>query len=415
MYDLEPDWDRPARSGAQPTTHILRVRLRPAEAVSSSSGLPLRLAIALDTSNSMTGSKLAHARTACEAVIAQLRTEDRLWLCGYSGEVMPMLSALPGGPAASAAAHAALEKLQASSVTRMDLALEWIQNVLPADAGVVSMGILITDGHATDFGGRLLDDSQPLLRQAEALSAQGIALSTVGLGDAANFNTGFLVTLADRARGGFLYADTPEALETELRMRLTTGQTMAVEEARLVVKREQGVRILQCCRIRPDFLPLDAPSDEDETYITVGGLRADIPTDLLLLVEVASLPTALSGNRPVLQLHLEAPGQPVSQSIALSILETTSYTISQQVNADVDNDRLYWDLNTYSSALANSDNARRTAQLLSRIEHTASRAGQEQIASQAMQQLEDLNKTGTLNAHRATGLLRSTRKLGEAP
>ena len=53
MFDMELRWDRPARSGPVPSSHVLRVRLRPQPGLAPTGGLPLRVAVALDTSRSI--------------------------------------------------------------------------------------------------------------------------------------------------------------------------------------------------------------------------------------------------------------------------------------------------------------------------------------------------------------------------
>jgi Ca-activated chloride channel family protein len=107
------------------------------------------MAIALDTSSSMQGEKLTAAKETCSAVVAQLRNTDRLELASFSTQVQPLLKSLAGGSGALDAANEAIAKLQASGVTRTDMALEWIQKALPEEKGFVRIGILITDGHAT--------------------------------------------------------------------------------------------------------------------------------------------------------------------------------------------------------------------------------------------------------------------------
>ncbi|MDE5070048.1 MAG: hypothetical protein O4752_13240, partial [Trichodesmium sp. St4_bin8_1] len=80
MFDLELSWDRPAKLNSQQTnyrygSHVLRVRIQPKTDANLPS-LPIRMAIALDTSQSMKGEKLQRAKEACLAVVSHLRDPD---------------------------------------------------------------------------------------------------------------------------------------------------------------------------------------------------------------------------------------------------------------------------------------------------------------------------------------------------
>lgn len=434
MFELELAWDRPAQTPSQAAAHVLRVHLTPQVNAVSSEGLPLRVALALDVSSSMAGEKLERAREACLAVLAQLRPEDTLSLATFGSAVEPLLTQVPGEMAAREQVEAALARMQAFGVTRTDLALNWLQAALPAESGVLRVAILITDGHATDPRGAALPDVSSLIAQAAEQGESGVTLCTVGLGDAANFNTAFLVDLSDRGHGAFLYADTPEALEPQLRARLCASQAMATNGARLILRPLlPGVTITACCRFRPELLPLDAPPAGKEMVLPLGALRADTPTDVLLTLQVPPLSQGEPlGTVDVLEVWLDVPaltpqkaygegeGEKTSPPPPLlskergtataAITFTNSYAEAQKVNADVDTDRLNWDLATYSEALQRTDDPRRTSQLLSDIQFFAQKTGRLDVAGQAVRQLEELQKTGKWNRHRATGLLTSTRR-----
>jgi Ca-activated chloride channel family protein len=416
MFDLELAWDRPARSGSHASGHLLRVRLKPQPGTVTTVGLPLRVALALDTSSSMAGEKLERAREACRAVLAQLRPEDRLSLATFAGGVEPLLTNMPGGQVALSAAETALARLQAFGVTRTDLALDWLVNALPAEAGVHRIALLITDGHATDLRGTALTDVAPLIAQATRQGGAGISLCTVGLGDAANFNTAFLVDLSDRGRGAFLYADTPAALEPQLRARLSVSQAVGVEAARLMLRPLlPGLTVSACCRFRPELLPLDVPPPAVEMSLPLGALLVDRPTDVLIALQCPAMPNGTPlGLHDALEVRLEAPGQSTPSETA-ALLFTNSYAEAQQVNTDVDNDRLNWDIALYSEALHRTDDPHRTSQLLSDIQFVAQKTGRLDMVSQATQQLEELRKTGRWSAHRATGLLTTSRSPGSTP
>lgn len=135
MFTLELAWDRPAKLPSDRTEHVLRARITPQQ---GATGLPLHLAIALDTSGSMDGDKLLAAKQALNLVLNQLRPSDRLSLCSFNSQVSTIVDNAAGGD--RTVTHS-INSLQASGITRTDLALEWIHRVLPDRGGVVRVEV----------------------------------------------------------------------------------------------------------------------------------------------------------------------------------------------------------------------------------------------------------------------------------
>ncbi len=413
MFNLELAWDRSAKISSQKTTHVLRVRIRPQTGRTGLPSLPLRLAIALDNSQSMEGEKLQRAKEACRVVVGQLRDTDRLSIAAFSSRVTPLLQSLAGGSAGVAAANAAISGLQTDSVTRTDLALDWLQNAFPKENGVARVGILITDGHATNSRGTVLDDVTALIDQSAQLSQSGFVLCTVGLGKAANFNTAFLTDLSDKGQGAFIYADALSSLEPLLQERLAACQAIATESAKLRLIPATDVILTGFCRFRPEYLPLE---ETVKNELSLGAIRTDSPTDVL--IELVTPPSRLfgepAGNRNVISVELTASGLTTPIVATGAINYTTSRTEVQKMNKEVDLDRNCWGINldTKERVDIGDTNPKRTGDLLVNIQVRATKIGQLDIAKDAAQQLEDLKKDGKLNPDRATGMLRDSRNLG---
>ncbi len=402
MFNLQLAWDRPAKVNSQ-SEHILRVRIVPSGV--NTQTLPLQLAVALDTSASMQGEKWERAKAACQELVAQLRPGDRLSLSGFADWVTPVVQNLQHN---QSELQAVLDMLVAEGVTRTDLALNWIKSALPPSSKA-RVGIIITDGHPTTDSGEILEDISPLVEQAETMAAQGITLCTVGLGDAGDFNSPLLIGLSDRGQGAFIYADNPTLLATQLQDRLQALQTIAVEDVTIKLDLAAFVKLKSCCQFRPDYLPLAETATGE---ILLRNLRADTSTDVLLALEVsAQNPPQLSGTYTIAQIQLQTSEFSLTAGAALQF--TSSYREAQQINLEVDRDRLVWDINRFSTELAYVNDPLQTGELLSHIQAAALKSGQIAIAAEVTQQLDNLYKTGKLTAHQATGLLRATRQLGD--
>ncbi|MGB3205769.1 MAG: VWA domain-containing protein [Crinalium sp.] len=408
MFDLELSWNKPAKDKNQKSAsdHILRVRI---SSSSSERGLPLRMAIALDTSQSMKGEKLQAAKDACRAVIAQMRDTDRLELAGFSTDVKPLLKSFPGGKEAVEAANEAIISLEAMGVTRTDMALNWIKKALPEETGVVRIGILITDGHVTNPQGAILDDVNPLLVQSEQLSSAGISLYTVGLGNAADFNTTFLMDLSTRGRGAFMYAETPADLEPQLRERLTASQAIAIDDAQLKFILQPDVKLKGFCRFRPDYLPLEETANG---VVAIGSIRTDTPTDVLVKVEIPRLGVGKAlGIRDVLQVQLAASCLPNTVATTAAILYTSNFDKAEEVNSDVETNRAIWGIRENMDVLIREANPNRTRQLMKTIEMDAVTYGLTDFSNQVNQLKDELEKTGKLPPDRLTQTVVAANKL----
>lgn len=419
MFELQLAWDRPARTEARdngghllPTSHVLRARLMPKV---GSQSLPLRMALVLDTSTSMEGNKLEQAKQACRSVAGMLRPQDTLWLAGYATRVSPLCEAVSGSSAPSACQEA-LARLAASGVTRTDLALEWISRSLPPEIGTARVGIVITDGHATNPKGEILEDVGSITGRARKLADSGITLCTVGLGDASNFNTPFLVDLANTGRGEFIYAGTLQDMEPRLRDRFAASQSVSAGDARLSLKvLRSGVRVKNCCRLRPEYVPLDAPVSVPESEVCIGALRCDAPTDVLIEAEIAPPPFGEPmGSKDVIEVRLNAAGLGMQSAQIAAITDTMSYIEAQTLNAEVNQDRILRDLAACSDELSRTDDTVKTGDLLNRIIEGAQKSGQFHLVEDAKNKIGELERSGKLKPDSKTGLLDRARKVGGA-
>ncbi len=423
MFEIDLAWDRAARTGPQPTSHTLRVRISPLVQAGLGSGLPVMMAIAIDISGSMAGDKLEKAKRACETVAGLLRSSDRLWLAGYSTDLVKVAEGLQGGSEAARSVMAKIGRLSAQGVTRTDVALQWLEACLPSTPGTARVGILITDGIPTDPMGKQTTDHAALLQMAGRMGQAGISICAVGLGNARYFNSALLTQISDRGRGEFIYAEKPETLNQLLVNRLSASQRVAATDAALeIVRAKPGVTIKAACRFRPDYLPLEPVETAEGYHIEAGAVRGDTSTDVLLNVELPAQSTDVwSGAQDVLTVRLTGSGDLADlPASAARINNTESYSEAQRRDQDVDADRLNWDVNVFSDALikvqeqdvSETVKMRKTGQLLTGMEQSARRAGKDHLADLAANQVTELRKTGKLDAHRATGLLTASRSLG---
>jgi len=378
----------------------------------------MHIAVALDTSGSMEGVKFEKAKEACMTVAGMVRPEDHFTLAGFSHEMRPIVRSVAGGDDCADSVSNAISSLQAEGTTRMDLVLDWLEAVLSdTDAGHTKAGIIITDGHPTNPKGQVLDDMTDLLSQADRLSSPGIRVTAVGLGDARNFNVPFLADLALRGKGAFIYSESPDELNNRLKEQLYLSQSVAMDNLTITARPvSDGVRIKSCCRINPEYAPMDMRNNGDGCEVRVGAIGKDAPTDVLFMVEIPPLSFGVrEGVRPVVEIKCATGDSGASKTATAEIIDTLSYSRAQQFDQEVDRARILWDINLHSEEMMRCADPARNTGLLENILHKAHKIGKKGIEAQASGQIEELKKTGKLDERKTARLIDISRNTGRLP
>lgn len=301
--ELALAWDRPASSGD--SEHWLSVTL----GMPTADG-PVALAIAVDSSTSMVGERLARARAAVSATVQACRPADRVLVLGFSSAVIRAAEAAGGEDLAPV-----LGLLVAGGKTRLDLALSEAARWLGAQAGRRHL-LLLTDGDPTDAEGRRAE-TEPLVEQARALGRTGVRITVVGLGSADGYDASFLRAFADAAGGVAVVGVPPGQLveRTLAAVRSGDGDTSQVELS--IVSSE--LTVLEAWRVEPRVQALPLQAGTTTLPIGAGGamlLRTRLVADLGSRRgerQVGSLlarsRTGLTASEPLL-LNIVGPGSP---------------------------------------------------------------------------------------------------------
>ena len=171
--------------------------------VAPASTAPLRLALVVDRSGSMTGNALATVIRCGHYLVDRLGPADRMALVVYDGEVDLLAGMQPVSPKLF---HSLLDGITPGGMT--NLSGGWLKGV--EEAGRYSDGIrrvlLLTDGLA-NVG---IVEPAKLTAVADSLAEQGVSTSTIGVGD--GFAEELLTDVAAAGRGSAWYAESVEDL-----------------------------------------------------------------------------------------------------------------------------------------------------------------------------------------------------------
>ncbi len=255
--------------------------------------LPLNLALLLDTSESMQGEKLNQARASVLGLLERLMPEDLVTLVSFSSAATTHLRAQPAGEDALHRAQNALAGLKAEGVTQLLRGLDATMAELRRNAGPdrSSFLLLLSDGYPTTNQGYMDAVHEPyLLRVDREMRDRGVSLSTIGLGDAANYDQAFLRRLADKGNGQFYYCQSPAQLAQEFGRELSRIQRTVVSDVQLGVHHLAGT-LRRLWRVFPDKKLFDTPTVTDgEFTVPLGSLQDEQPQAYLLDIVTRARP-----------------------------------------------------------------------------------------------------------------------------
>lgn len=182
-----------------------------------SSRLPLNLALVIDRSGSMSGSKLEKAREAAVYCVRQLTPTDRVAVVAYDDAVRTVAHSTRLSPEAKARLVRDIESIESGGST--NLGGGWLTGAQEVanfmhEANYLNRAILLSDGLA-NVG---IVDIGELAHHASELRQRGVSTTTMGIG--ADFNEELMEQLAIKGGGHFYFIEKanqiPDFLHREL-------------------------------------------------------------------------------------------------------------------------------------------------------------------------------------------------------
>lgn len=283
--------DRPLVCSDTASERYLMLTLRAPEGPARR--LPLNLALVVDTSGSMHGSKLARAKDAAGLIVRHLTSVDRLAVVTYDDEARVVAPSLRLTPEAKTDFLYRLSRIEAGGWT--NLGSGWLrgqEEVARAEGEAPRLNriLLLTDGLA-NVG---ITSRDELIEQAQHGRAGGIVTSTMGLG--ADFDEELLEALAERGGGRFQYVESarhvPDCVQGEL------GELLQVSARKVAIEvyLPAGVRCRGCLN--------DAPVEplQDGVRLRLDDLVAGDVRRVVLTLAVSSMcPDAATAAPPTIR------------------------------------------------------------------------------------------------------------------
>lgn len=294
----------------------LGVLIRP-PADAAAARTPVDLALVLDSSGSMSGLKIEHARHAARAIIEALGPDDRLTVIDYDSEARVLVPLSQMGSANRAAIVASIEQIDDSGGTALFAGVQsGIDALGPAKAGVERARrlILLSDGEANE------GPSSPEAIRA-ALMFDQVTLSAIGLG--ASYDAAVMTTIADVGQGQLHHLTDPVQLAGILAAELESARKVVGRQAEIDLVMAPGVELLEVAGVTPTRI------DARTWRVPVGELydretrtlSARIKVPVARLDDQAGLVERMVATGKVGTVHLRyrpLTGEPIARAVGVS-------------------------------------------------------------------------------------------------
>jgi len=274
---------------------------------------------------------------------------------------------------------------------------------------MVGRMVLLTDGFTAD--------TDECLRQAQAATAAGLAVSTVGLGT--EFNEELLINIADMSKGNAYFIHDPQDIPSVFARELAGVQAITLRNLELKLRLTGGVELRKAYRAKPVITDLGRGAlAGGSAGFPLGDLERDTPQALLLELLVPPRPAGnyrlaevvLAYDNPALgrtgeKVRRDVVVQYVAGAMATTPPDPTVMNMAERVSAHTLQTRALQDAQVGNVAGATAKLQAAYTRLLG--------MGEADLAEATRQEIENLQSQGQISAAGTKKLRYETRRLTE--
>lgn len=229
----------------------------------------LNLALVLDHSNSMNGTRIDKVKAAAHQIIDQLTPQDILSVVTFNDRAEVIIPATPVTDKASLKAKVTMITASGGTEIFKGLSEGVDQNRRFLAPKLVNHVVLLTDGNT--YG-----DQQDCLDLAQKATKEGICISAMGLGQ--EWNDEFLDKLASSTGGTSAYINSAGAVVRFLNDHVRNLSDAFAERMQISVAPDPDIQLESAFKLAPAPQPLPI----DGGYIPLGSLQSARPITVLL-------------------------------------------------------------------------------------------------------------------------------------
>jgi Ca-activated chloride channel family protein len=368
--------------------------------------MPMNFAMVLDRSGSMDGEKMENMKEAVGYVVDHLGDKDTVSITIFDDQVETLV---PSRPVQD---RAEIKSLIAGVIARggtqisdgLKVGLAELKKAYSQDR--VNRLLLLTDGQTWD-------DEKACLELADKAGKQGIAITSIGIGE--DWNEKLLLQIADRSRGDSHWIQNPIAILDAFRKEVTGMQSVVATNLKLTARMSPGVRPVKVYVTTPLIAEVSRKTIKDTT-VTMDLGNLDNRNSQMLLIE-ARVPAQKAGVFRLGQVEVsyDIPSQGIKGQSARNDLNVTfSADATAKVNAEVMNivEKVSaFKLQTRALTEAEAGNIAAATQKLQATATVLLNMGEDDLARTAEREILGLKRTGALSSAGTKKLEYGTRKL----
>ena len=353
---------------------------------------------------------LDFVKAALRSALEHLRSEDRFSLVAFASRTLRLIGNQSGAEKRQLLkAIEQLEDLQVGDDTYMapGMALGYQEAAQALSPEMVNRMIILTDGFTRD--------SDECLRQARHATAQGLSISTVGLG--VEFNEELMITIADMSSGNAYFIHDPQDIPEVFIQELSGAQAITLRNLELKIRLAAGVELRRAHRVMPVISHLDSVSILDRSLnIPLGDLERDSSHALLLeLIVPPRQPGTYRLAHVILAYDNPAQGL-VGEKVRSDIIVRYMAAPQADTQADAQVMNVVEKVSAHRLQTRALQEARagNIAGATTKLRAAATRLlhmGEKELAQAALQEAENLERQGQLSAAGTKKLRYETRKL----
>jgi Ca-activated chloride channel homolog len=235
----------------------------------------LNLALVLDHSNSMSGTRIEKVKVATHQIIDNLGSDDILSVVIFNDRAETIIPATPIKDRPALKAKVSLISPSGGTEIYQGLAAGVRENREYLSPNMVNHVILLTDGHT--FG-----DHEQCIDLASQAARDGIGISAMGLGH--DWNDQFLDEIASKTGGSSEYITSAGGVVRFLNDHVRNLSSAFAERVRLSIAPDSDIVLESAFKLAPHPQPLEIENGE----LLLGGLQQNRPISVLLQVQMPS-------------------------------------------------------------------------------------------------------------------------------
>ena len=370
--------------------------------------MPLNLSLVLDKSGSMQGKKIQNLRQAAKLVVDRLGSQDTISIVAFSDRKYLIAESQP--VANKDDLKKKIDRIRDGGGTAisggMGQGLAELDKALSPDR--VSRMLLLTDGQT--FG-----DEKQCLKLGKRAGTKGIVVNALGLGD--DWNEDLLDDIAEASGGVADFIDSPDRIVEFFERAVQSMQDTVVQNAQVVLRLASGVTPRQVWQVLPMISNLGyRPLSDRDVQVGLGELEKGQPRSLLVELLIGPRP---AGSYRVAQAEvnydvpgLKLAGEKIKADILLDF--TADAARAKQYEPEVMNiveKVTAFKLQTRALEEAKMGNVAGASQKLRAAATRLLEMGEDELAQSAIEEADNLEKSGQMSAHGTKKLRYETRKL----